>query len=103
MFREVIDLAGRWQGMCFVLGLNRLKDEIAAMYPGYPKDCLREVIVRWLRKVHNVNPPTWKTLVKAVADEAGGENPALAERLANNHKGNIALLIVKVHTSRPDL
>ena len=92
MYREILDLAGRWQDMCFALGLHRLEGEIAAMYPGNPKGCLREVIVRWLRKVHNVNrygPPTWKTLVKAVGDEAGGENPALAERIANNHKGKI--------------
>ena len=90
VYREVLDLAGKWQNMCLALGLHRLADEIAAIYPGCPRDCLREVIVRWLRKVHNVEcygPPTWKTLVKAVADEAGGENPALAEQIANRHKG----------------
>jgi len=94
VYREVLDLAGRWRDMCIALGLHRLKDEIAAMYPGSPRECLQEVIVRWLRKVHNVDRyglPTWKTLVKAVADKAGGENPALAEQIANNHKGNITL------------
>lgn len=92
MFREVIDLAGRWQDMCFALGLHRWKDEIAKINPENPRGCLREVIVRWLRKVHNVDRyghPTWKTLVKAVADEVGGENPALAEQIANKYKGNV--------------
>ena len=90
VYREVLDLAGRWPDICVALGLHRLKGEIAAMYPGCPRDCLQEVIVRWLRKVHNVeryDPPTWKTLVMAVADKAGGENPALAEQIANKHKG----------------
>ena len=92
--QEVLDLAGRWQDMCLALGLHRLEGEIAARYPQNPKRCLREVIIRWLRKVHNVDrygPPTWKTLVKAVAAEVGGENPALAEQIANKHKGNIIL------------
>ena len=92
MFQEVRDLAGRWQDMCFALGLHQWKDEIAKINPENPRGCLREVIIRWLRKVHSVNhygPPTWKTLVKAVADEVGGENPALAEQIANKHKGNV--------------
>ena len=77
--------------MCFALGLRpAVVDTIAATYCGNPKQCLREVIVRWLRKTYDVDrhgPPTWRTLVKAVSDKAGGNNPALAEDIAKDHKG----------------
>ena len=91
VYRAVLDLAGMWRDMCFALGLRpAVVDTIAATYPQNPKQCLREVIIRWLRKAYDVSkhgPPTWRTLVKAVSDKAGGDNPALAEEIAKNHKG----------------
>ena len=91
VYVEVISLAGKWQNMCLSLRL-RPSDEImiAKMYTG-PIDCLRAVLTKWLRKGYNYQkhgPPTWRMLVKAVADPAGGDNVALAEVIARNHQGD---------------
>ena len=31
--------------------------------------------------------PTWRRLVEAVKDDVGGNNPALAQRIAREHPG----------------
>ena len=91
VYRAVLDLAGKWCHMCCALGFKpAVAETIAACID--PEQCLREVIVRWLRKTYDVDrhgPPTWRTLVKAVSDKAGGNNPALAEEIAKEHKGNV--------------
>ena len=80
-----------WRDMCFALGLRpAIADTIAATCCGNPKQCLQEVMIKWLRKTYDVDrhgPPTWRTLVKAVSDKAGGDNPALAEGIAKEHQG----------------
>ena len=95
VYGAVLDLAGMWHDMCLALGLRpAVADTIAATHPQNPKQCLREVIVEWLRKTYDVSkhgPPTWRTLVKAVSDKAGGNNPALAEEIAEKHKGIVTI------------
>ena len=91
VYRAVLDLAGTWRDMCCALGLRpAVADTISVTYCGNPERYLREVIIRWLRKAYNVDrhgPPTWRALVKAVSDKAGGNNPALAEGIAKEHQG----------------
>ena len=53
---------------------------------------LRKVISNWLRKNYNVQrfgEPTWKGLVEAVAASNGGNNIALAQRIAADHQGTV--------------
>ena len=53
-------------------------------------DCLMEVLTQWLKKTYNVKrfgEPSWELLVKAVSDQAGGNDRALAEKIAQNHQG----------------
>ena len=53
-------------------------------------DCLLEVLIQWLKKTYNVKlfgEPSWKLLVKAVSDPAGGNDCALAEKIAQRHQG----------------
>ena len=91
MYREVIGLAGRWSGMCLALGLLPSdQSAIQAAHYGNPHDCLRAVVVKWLQKGYDFEqygPPTWRMLVEAVGDPAGGNNNALAETIAKNHPG----------------
>jgi len=90
VYRAVLDLAAMWRDMCFALGLRPAVAETIFATHVDPKQCLREVVIRWLRKAYDVDrhgPPTWRTLVKAVSDKAGGDNPALAEEIAKDHKG----------------
>ena len=85
---EVTELAAEWCGMCTALGLLN-DDEIARLRFYVPKDCLKEVLRQWLGEKYDTERhdlPTWKKLVEAVAKPAGGSNPALAKRIAENHK-----------------
>lgn len=38
-------------------------------------------------QVERFGKPTWRKLVKAVEEHAGGNNRALAEKIASNHPG----------------
>ena len=47
------------------------------------------VVTEWLKKNYNVEKfgePTWRQLVRAVDDPAGGADKALARDLATRHK-----------------
>ena len=47
-----------------------------------------EVLLAWLRQRYNVEkygPPTWRRLVEAVDNPAGGNNHALAKTIADHH------------------
>ena len=49
---------------------------------------LQKVIILWLKQNYNVSrfgEPTWRMLVKAVAQRSGGGDGALARRMAKNH------------------
>ncbi len=42
----------------------------------------------WLERDYNVDrfgKPNWRWVVKAIAEESGGSNPALAEKIALQH------------------
>ena len=50
-----------------------------------------DILDKWVRKDYNhekFDPPSWRTLVKAVASNAGGQNPALPATIALNSVGN---------------
>ena len=57
-------------------------------HQGDLKTALQEVIIQWLKQNYNVpkfGEPTWRMLVKAVAQRSGGGDGALARRIAKNH------------------
>ena len=52
--------------------------------------CLLEVLTQWLKQTYNVEQfgkPSWKLLVKALSDPAGGNDCALAQKIAQKHQG----------------
>ena len=54
------------------------------------KSCLRETLATWLKQTYDTKrfgPPSWKLLVAAVSHPGGGNNPALAQQIAENHNG----------------
>ena len=57
--------------------------------PTNPGQCLFDVLHKWVIKDYNqkYGPPSWRTLVKAVGSSSGGQNPALAEKIARTHPG----------------
>ena len=88
---EVISVAESWQKILILLHLPSLvKSTIAATNPTDPSACLRTVIVLWLQREYDVEqygPPSWRALVEAVADPAGGNDTDLAESIAEKYPG----------------
>ena len=96
---ELIDVAHNWRGVGEALRLNPgLLDTIKANHPGSVEDCLTKALAEWLNKSYNTSrfgPPSWKLLVAAVAHPAGGNNRALAERIAQKYSiGNYIRLLI---------
>ena len=88
-----IEVAARWKyiGDMFQLSPGTLDAiEIANHYQ--PNDCLREVILRWLRgSGSSHSPPTWRRVVEVVGSPTGGNNPQLARRIASQHCKGMAM------------
>ena len=86
--RALTPLNARWKdigiGMRLKSGqLNKLEN---------PDECLSNVIENWLKRNYNVKkfgPPTWRWLVEIVADPAGGNDRALAGKIATDHPTEI--------------
>ena len=95
--RELLDVAHNWKGVGMALRLKpALLHRIQADHPGDVKECLTEALTEWLNESYNTSrfgPPSWKLLVAAVADPAGGNNRALAEQIAQKYSiGNYNIL-----------
>ena len=75
-------MVARWKDTGLALRLNPSQlDEIESDNK-QSSDCLTRVLTLWLKKAYNTErfgEPSWEQLAKAVADPAGGNNPALAE------------------------
>ena len=72
------------------LGLSPSELETIKSDHSKAKDCLRTMISQWLNKCYNVKrlgEPSWALIVKAVDNPAGGNNRALAQKIANKHQG----------------
>ena len=56
----VVDLAGRWQDLGVSLGVRQGNlDEIDLASAHSPRDCLRKMLISWLRQAYNV----WTSLI----------------------------------------
>ena len=85
-------VASSWKaiGIALRIGFGHLK-MIQQDNAGNSSACLSEVLTCWLQRNYNVErfgEPTWRAVVKAVADPAGGGNCALALNIAEKHSGN---------------
>ena len=92
VYEEVSTMAESWKWLIVGLRLpRRIESLIAKKHLNDPEACLLAVVEEWLKGVHNVQKyghPSWRTLVQAVADPAGGADPALARSIAAKHPGN---------------
>ena len=65
-------------------------DLIQADNCGDSKKCLSEMLTCWLKRSYDVKrfgEPTWRAVVKVVADPAAGDNHAHALSIAGKHRG----------------
>ena len=92
VYSEMISLAPRWRNLGLALGLLESDmRRIEYTHPRSSRDCLGELLVKWLKCGYDINKhgfPTWRKIVEVTAEPAAGANPALAETMARNHQGN---------------
>ena len=90
---EIVDLKGKWADVLAGLRLPpSQRSTIKTEHSTDARSCLETVLVAWLSKIYNVEkhgPPSWRTLVKAVADPIGGANVSLALKIAEKHPGKV--------------
>ena len=84
----VLPLCAHWQDLGLALRIKPSSlDTIKATEPD-PRKRLDALMSAWLTKQYNYNKfgnPSWRLLCQAVHSPVGGNNPALAEKIANNH------------------
>ena len=85
----VVDMAAKWKSLGIALRIRPAKlDIISLKDPNDPNGCLRDVIHAWLQQHYDTKrfgQPSWKLLCQAVHKPAGGDNPALARKIAGEH------------------
>ena len=93
VMKAISALSARYHQLGMALGLKASAlEKIKSENPKNSDEALREVIKLWLSRAELVRDKesvtsSWKTLVIAVGDSAGGGNPALATKIATNHPG----------------
>lgn len=90
VFTSVYSVRANWYDVCLALGLPpSLLSAIRTNHPDDVRACLHEGLSNWLQRNYNTELhglPSWGKLVKAVDHPAGGSNPALALKIAEEHK-----------------
>lgn len=95
VFQEVVDIQSTYYQLGMLLGLP--PRELEAIQKAFDKDitqCLTKVLLVWLSQRYNVEKyghPTWRRLVEAVDNPAGGTNHRLAKAIASKHPAGILL------------
>ena len=106
MYREVIGIQSNYYQFGIELGLPLR--EMDAVQNAFRQDIPRafmEVLQIFLKHRYNIEkygPPTWRKLVEAVDSPAGGNNHALAKKIAENHPINKGDQITEYHPSAPE-
>ena len=86
---EVIDVAARWESFGRALHIPPAKLSTIKAEPGStPESCLSNTLSEFLKKNYEweeYGDPSWRLIVTAIAHRAGGNDEALALRIANDH------------------
>ena len=110
--QELLGVASNWRGVGEALRLEAGVLDIIESDGKDSKSCLAKVLTEWLNQNYNTScfgRPSWKLLVAAVAHPAGGNNRALAKKIAQKYNGKefvhigiICLQIKALHSSIKD-
>ena len=101
--QELLDVASNWKGVGEALRLRAGLLETIESDCKDAKSSLAKVLSEWLNQNYNTDrfgPPSWKLLVAAVAHPAGGNNRALAEKIAQKYNGkdvHTCIALCEVH------
>ena len=87
---KLTSVSAKWKSIGFALRLDpNTIDSIQDKNNSDPSICLTSVVIEWLKRNYipkTRREPTWRWLVEAVGDPAGGANMALARDIASKHK-----------------
>ena len=88
VMEEVMDVASRWRSLGLALRLKPAElDSISTKNRDDPTECLRDMLLAWLQqRSSKFGPPSWRILCQAISKRAGGNNPALARKIADYHQ-----------------
>ena len=77
-------LTFKWYNIGIGFGISTSKlEEFRSKHRGDPDRCLTCILAEWIINCNpKYAPPTWRKLVIAVASRVGGDNPALARKVA---------------------
>ena len=93
VIEEVMDVAARWRSVGLALRLRVAElDTISSKNHTDPTECLKDMLLAWVQQHYNINefgPPSWRLLCQAIFKQAGGNNPALARKIAEHHHGRV--------------
>ena len=82
------DCATKWKAIGLRLGLKLPRLESIASMRYDPEESLQKVLSVWLKKdiLPGYPEPSMRVLCDVIASSVGGENPALAERIADKYR-----------------
>lgn len=97
--RTLYNIASKWKriGVTFGLDPDKVK-EIEDKYRD-PWERLCEVLMEWLKCNYNTEKfgePTWRRVVEEVASPCGGNDKALAMKIANEHQCELHQYVIEV-------
>ena len=79
----LVEVRHRWNKVGSVLGLKDADIQVITQENQNDFDgCLNDMIAAWFAQSSEADPATLRKLVGAIATRTGGENPALAEKIA---------------------
>ena len=81
---KVLPVAARWRDIGLALGISDSKLETIKADTLAVRDRLTDMLRLWLNRAYNVEKygePSWQSLREAVGSPAGGDSPALADKI----------------------
>ena len=99
VLEEVMDVASRWRSLGLALRLKASELEtISVKNHTDPTECLRDMLRAWLQqRSSTIDPPSWRILCQAISKSVGGNNPALAKKIAERHQPVSAVTSLGMH------
>ena len=105
MYDAVFDCRAKWNNLCLALRIS--PGDLSAVEEKRHGDvvaCLRDGLSLWLQGCYDkvkYGPPTWRMLVDAVANSAGGDDHSLALEIAKEHRGKERMSILFTRIPNP--
>eukprot|EP00731_Ephydatia_muelleri_P033579 Em0032g41a len=87
---EVMDVASKWKPLGLALRVkSSVLETIYSDHRNNTTECLRDMLLAWLQQRYDTKkfgPPCWRMLCQAIFTPVGGNNPALARKIAEHHR-----------------